>query len=435
MLMTSFGFFAMARIATIDMLFSFLLSAAVFSFYEFYRTEKRRFLYLLSAALALAMLAKGPVAIALPAVAVVLFLLVEKRLSFLKAVASARALLLFAAIAIPWFILVCVREKEFFRFFFIDQNILRFLTTKHHRSGPVYYFIPVLFGGLFPWSVFIPRAVARLWKRRELRLLSIWCCVVFVFFSLSGSKLPPYILPLFPAACVILGRLMTEMRLEDARPKGEIIAYAVFFALAAAAGFLVARGSADGLLSGVDDFALISGGLHSLALLVAAASLIALAALAVKGARRPCGLSALLAAFSLSVALGIMVHVRVVDRPNTTKELALEARRWANGSAVVVNYAAFDETLPFYLGRRVYLADFKGELEMGSKYPDSEGTFLDKDAFIRLFRSERPVLVVCKERRIDRLRGLGIGDAPVMCRAGRCLIANRSALAAAPPSR
>jgi 4-amino-4-deoxy-L-arabinose transferase-like glycosyltransferase len=434
-LTTSLGFFGMARIATIDMLFSFLLSAVIFSIDAFYRTGMRRFLYLLSAALALAVLAKGPVALVLPAVALALFLLWERRFSFLKELASWQALLFFAAIAVPWFVLICVREREFFRFFFIDQNILRFVTTKHHRSGPLYYFFPVLFGGLFPWSVFIPRAVVYFWDRKDLRLLFIWCAVVFVFFSFSGSKLPPYILPLFPALSVILGCLIAEMRRERIQPGGEAIVFAFFFALVAVAGLAVLHGRADALLSDVTGSASLPDGLISLSLWMLAASLLALAVLTSEGARGHTGLCVLLAAFSLAVCAGLMVHVRLIDRLDTTKELALAVRQVQKGDAAVVNYAAFDETLPFYLGRRVYLADYKGELEMGSKYPDSEGTFLGQEAFLQLFRSERPVLVVFKERRIDRLRGLGIEESPVLCRAGRCLIANRSASAASPPGR
>ena len=198
MLMTSFGFFAMARIVTIDMLFSFLLFASLSCFYEFYRERRRLFLYLSWAALALAVLAKGPVAPVLLGATVLLFLWSEKNLRFLKEAASPRALLLFAVIAAPWFVLMCVREKEFFQFFFIDQHVLRFLTTKHSRSGPLYYFFPVLFGGLFPWSIFIPRAVILFWRKREMRLLLIWSCVVFTFFSVSGSKLPPIFSPFSP---------------------------------------------------------------------------------------------------------------------------------------------------------------------------------------------------------------------------------------------
>ena len=203
--MTSFGFFALARIVTIDMLFSFLLFASLACFYEFYREKKTLFLYLFFAGLALAVLAKGPVAIVLLTVTILLFLYFEKRLSFIKETASVKGLLLFGVIAAPWFVLMCVREKEFFQFFFVDQHILRFLTTRHKRSGPLYYFLPVLFGGLFPWSVFIPRAVIRFWRSQETRLFLIWSLVVFTFFSVSGSKLPPYILPIFPALAVILG--------------------------------------------------------------------------------------------------------------------------------------------------------------------------------------------------------------------------------------
>ncbi len=430
-LMTSFGFFGMARIGTIDMLLSFLLSAAVFSFYEFYRTERRRFLYLFSAALALAALAKGPVAVILPAVTVVIFLCLEKRISFLKKLASARALLLFAAVCVPWFIAICMREKEFFQFFFIDQNLLRFVTTKHHRSGPIYYFLPVIFGGLFPWSLFIPRAVACLWRRRELRLLWIWCCVVFIFFSLSGSKLPPYILPLFPAACVILGCLFQEMRRGSVRPGAENICFALFFAVVAAAGLYVSSGRADRLLSDMAELTAMPAGAHGLALWISSASLVALAALASKKARRPAGLFVLLAAFSLSICVGIMVQVRMIDGLNTTKELAREAQTLRTVNTAIVNYGVFDETLPFYVAGRTYIADYKGELEMGSKYPDSKGTFLGTDAFLRMFRSDRPVLVVFKESRINRLRRLGIDEAPVMCHADRCLIANLAASAGA----
>ena len=81
----------------------------------------------------------------------------------------------------------------------------------------------------------------------------------------------------------------------------------------------------------------------------------------------------MLGAFSLCVVLGIMLHSHVVDRLNTTKGLAAAIRKAGKEHAIVVNYGSFDETLPFYLGRRTYLAEFTGELEMGSTYPDAKG--------------------------------------------------------------
>src|SRR5208283_2454592 len=147
---SSFGFFGMGRAVTIDMLLTFLLSASLLSFYEFYLGNRRRFLYLFYAFLALSVLAKGPVGIVLLGASIGLFLIMERKISFLKKMASPRPILLFVVIAVPWFVLVCLKEPQFFQFFFIDQNLTRFFTTEHNRSGPLYYFIPVVLGGLFP---------------------------------------------------------------------------------------------------------------------------------------------------------------------------------------------------------------------------------------------------------------------------------------------
>ena len=209
-LMPSFGFFAMAHIVTIDMLFAVLLCAALLCFYEYYRRQKRLFIYLFYLSLALATLAKGPVSLILMGVTILLFLATEKKLSFIRQLLDVRALLLFALVTIPWFLIISLKEKGFFHFFFIDQHLLRFLTTKHKRSGPLYYFITVILGGMFPWCIFLPRAIVDLWRTRALRLFFIWSMVVFVFFSISGSKLPPYILPVFPALSLILGYFFSQ---------------------------------------------------------------------------------------------------------------------------------------------------------------------------------------------------------------------------------
>ena len=427
MLTTSFGFFAMARVVTIDMLFSFLLFASLSCFYEFYRGRRRLFLYLSWAALALAVLAKGPVAPVLLGVAVIFFLWSEKDLRFLKEAASPRAILLFAVIAAPWFVLICVKEKEFFRFFFIDQHLLRFLTTKHSRSGPLYYFFPVLFGGLFPWSIFIPRALMLFWRKRETRLLLVWSLVVFTFFSVSGSKLPPYILPIFPALSIVLGCLFDRQWLTLLPRMREITVYAVFFSILGVAGLVFGTGALDGYLTGMDDIVSLRGDIRGLSLGMSAVSFVMLFILARKDMRSFKSLFFMLGAFSLSVVIGIMLHSHVVDRLNTTKGLAEAIHKVGKNNAIVVNYGSFDETLPFYLGRRTYLADFTGELEMGSTYPDSRSLFLSRDEMVRLFRSDLPVFVVVKAKRLPEMKRLGIGNTEIICQDNRCLIANGAA--------
>ncbi len=426
-LTTSFGFFATARIVTIDMLFSFLLFASLSCFYQFYRERRRLFLYLCWAALALAVLAKGPVAPVLLAAAVVLFLWSEGNLRFLKEAASPRAFLLFAAIACPWFVLMAVKEKGFSQFFFMDQHVLRFLTTKHSRSGPLYYFFPVLFGGLFPWSIFIPRAVVLFRQRREMRLLLIWSLVVFTFFSVSGSKLPPYILPLFPALSIILGCLFDEQWRRNVPPMRETTVYAVFFSFLAAAGLVFGTGVLDSYLAGMADIISLREDIRGLSLGMAAVSFAMLFILARKSMRSFRSLFFMLGVFSLSVVMGIMLHSHVIDRLNTTKGLVQAIHKAGKGSAIVVNYGSFDETLPFYLGKKTYLGEFTGELQMGSEYPDSKGSFLNRDEVVRLFHSDLPVCVVVKAKRLAEMERLGIGGAETTCRDDRCLIVNRGA--------
>jgi hypothetical protein len=134
-----------------------------------------------------------------------------------------------------------------------------------------------------------------------------------------------------------------------------------------------------------------------------------------------------LAAYSFLILLAIMVDASLVDRFNTTKRLALAINNAGYADAAIVDYGSFDETLPFYTGKRIYVADYKGELEMGSIYPEAKAYFLDTDAFARLYRSGRPVFVVFKENRLDRLRGLGLErSGSPLCKEGRCLISNRA---------
>jgi len=343
--------------------------------------------------------------------------------------ASARGLLLFAIIAVPWFVVMCVREKEFFDFFFIDQHVLRFLTSKHGRSEPLYYFLPVLFGSLFPWSVFIPRAVAGLGKVPALRLFFVWSVVVFVFFSVSGSKLSPYILPIYPALALILGHMFNAAWQQRIRRNRELIVYAVFFVCLMVAGVAYGSGSLTSYLSALPDVAAMPASIRGLSLGLGVASLAMLLLFSLNKRRTFSALFYGLGSFSLFVILGLMACVHVVDGVNTTKRLAEEIKKNSRADAVVVNYGSFDETLPFYLSHRTYIAEFMGELEMGAKYADAKPFFLDRDGFTRLIRSDKAVFVVTKAKRFPRLLDLGLDEKGIVGEQDdRLLIANRAAL-------
>jgi 4-amino-4-deoxy-L-arabinose transferase-like glycosyltransferase len=425
---SSFGFFSMARIVTTDMLFSFLLFASLVCFYWFYLEQKPVFIYLFYAALAFAVLAKGPVAIVLLGATIVLFLFFEKRLSFMKEVASPAGLALFAVIAVPWFVVMCIREKGFFDFFFVDQHILRFFTSKHKRSGPFYYFFPVLFGSLFPWSFFLPRAIGRYWKIPELRLFLIWSFLVFIFFSVSGSKLPPYILPIYPALAIVVGYLFNQEWEKGGIPRAELFFYGIVFFSFGLTGITVGTGLVGGYLTALFDSTVPLKDVRGFAILVGLTSFIILCSLLFRRIKTYRGIFFLFGLFSMAVILGLMSHVHVIDQVKTTKQIASELKKRTTATDIVVNYRSFDETLPFYLARRTYIADYRGELRMGSAYPDASPFFLNNEELRQLDRSGRKVFVVMKEKHLSRLGDLGL-EMDILKRGDeRVLVGNRAAV-------
>ena len=426
MLISSFGFFTMARILTIDMLLSCALFLSLIFFYDFYRQKKPKALYLFYACLALATLAKGPVAPVLVGLSLLVFLLLERRVSFLRDLLSLKGILVYVLLMAPWFVAIALREKEFLWFFFVDQNFLRFLTQKHNRSGPVYYFVPILFGGLFPWSIFIPRAVVTFWRTKELRLFLIWFFVVFLFFSLSGSKLPPYILPAFPALAILLGCLFHDRAGQPTPGRAEILVYQFLFVLFGLAGAVVATGVGNSYLRAEPEMLNVLRELKGFSIAVICFSVLPICLLCLRRMRNSRPLFLMLGCFSLAVIVLLMMHTHVIDKLNTTKELAqLINREKAGAQFDVVNYGSFDETLPFYTRQKVYIASYKGELEMGSTYPDTQQMFLSNEEFARLFKSDRKVLCVLKATRLSVCATWASRTCrswPV--RGGKCLISN-----------
>jgi 4-amino-4-deoxy-L-arabinose transferase-like glycosyltransferase len=205
---TSIGSFAFARAASMDMLLTACLTAAlVFFLAGFNDTSPRRrhYFYAFYAAMGLGVLAKGPVAVLLPALSLGIFLLVRHKRDEWKTW-HPMALWITAAIALPWFVLCTIVNRwEFIKVFFINQNIERFTSTIHGHGRPFYFFLPVLLLLTFPWTFVMISALRRTFGKNE-QVMLWWAVVPFVFFSFSGSKLPGYILPMVPPIALLLGK-------------------------------------------------------------------------------------------------------------------------------------------------------------------------------------------------------------------------------------
>ena len=169
-------------------------------------------------ALGVGFMAKGPVVLVLTAVPVLLASLWARDGALARTLRSRRGWLVFALVALPWYLIVMFRTPGLMTYFLHHQLWQRYTTTLHQRGGPVYYFLLVTLGGTLPWTW---PALRELWRsargrpveqgathhrRSEDALLASWVLLPFVFFSFSGSKLPAYVLPVFPALAVLASR-------------------------------------------------------------------------------------------------------------------------------------------------------------------------------------------------------------------------------------
>jgi 4-amino-4-deoxy-L-arabinose transferase-like glycosyltransferase len=229
---TSFGYFSMARQALPDLPLAALMTLAAFSAFEAARlptdappnAARTRLWWLLTAGAAsgLAMLMKGPVGVALPALAV----LAASRLGWLgprrwipvRPSHLGAAAALFLAIAAPWFLaMVFEHGVSYLHRFFVAENVERFATDRYNEPRSLFFYVPIVLGGLAPWSPFlllwIPSWI-RAFRTRVVtlgpldRALALWAAVPFVFYSLSVGKQPRYVLPMLPPLAILLARTL-----------------------------------------------------------------------------------------------------------------------------------------------------------------------------------------------------------------------------------
>jgi 4-amino-4-deoxy-L-arabinose transferase-like glycosyltransferase len=210
------------------MVLAFFISAALMLFYFVYQEEhyRRARSLLMALLLGLATLAKGPLGVALPAFVIFSFLCIRRDLSFLKKLPFIWGVAVFLIVAGSWYALAYLQGGwEFFRRQIIDETLLTGVGSYGHHQ-PLYYFFPVLFYNVLPWSFFAPGLALFLFRRRrrltEEHLLYplVWLVATFVFFSLPLGKRGVYILPLYPAAAILFGawwNAMTENAADGVR--------------------------------------------------------------------------------------------------------------------------------------------------------------------------------------------------------------------------
>jgi len=223
------GVIGFARAAATDMPLTATFAIALLAWYGWHETRKRVGLAVFYVFLALGMLAKGPVAPALAALIVILFAAATYDWKCVWQTLWAPGIILFLLVALPWYVVVQKRNPEFFRFFILEHNLARFSTNVYHHPQPFWFYLPVFLLAMMPWTVWLIAAVVErvrlLWRERGKAsensedtwavFLLIWMIVPVVFFSVSRSKLPGYILPAVPAGALLVTEYLAVRRDEN----------------------------------------------------------------------------------------------------------------------------------------------------------------------------------------------------------------------------
>lgn len=223
---TNFGYFSIGRMALPDLPLTFFITLAIWAGLVATLEEERRprkWVLLAALGLALGFLTKGPVGVIIPALVVVPILFIERRSLALSPADILVALLVLVAVAAPWYVVMWIRHgTEYLQGFFLGDNLERFATDRFNDPRPWWFYLPVLAGGLLPWTpltlVWLG-PIVRFFRRQQdvnaidVRLL-LWAVLPLLFYTASVGKQPRYILPVLPPLAILLASSIVERTQE-----------------------------------------------------------------------------------------------------------------------------------------------------------------------------------------------------------------------------
>ncbi len=370
-LVSSPYFMALGGIVTLDMGLTLWTTATLVSLLlaENARArpaEAKRWMLGAWVAMALAVLSKGLVGIVFAGAAVFFVMALARDASILRRMRWGWGLAIFLVIAAPWFVAVSRANPEFAHFFFVHEHFERFLTQEHRRVQPAWFFVPIVLVGFLPWMFALPAAIAGAWREEAgrgfapLRLAILWSAFVLAFFSASGSKLPAYVLPMFPPLALVAGRYLATAPARRLAawvalvlPAGAALAWAAWGYPASANDEWTAA-----MYRAAQPWALAA----SIALLGASATAVAL----LLRERRWPAIATL--AFAAILLMGCLQEGYQELSPRQSGFGVAQAMKpYLSPGTRVYSVRHYDQTVPFYIARTVTLVDYVDEFETGEK--------------------------------------------------------------------
>lgn len=344
---------------------------------------------LLGLACGMGMMTKGFLALAVPVVAIVPWMIWQRRFKELL-LFGPLALLSAALISAPWAISIARQEPDFWHYFFWVEHIQRFAQSDAQHKAPFWYYLPMLLAGTLPWVGLLPGALQRAWRERgessgSLYLLC-WTVMPLLFFSLAKGKLPTYILPCFAPLAILLAHHGIKAASAGGKAlKANAIINIAFGVIATLAVILVlapwgwahhplyAKSEIIKVLLGASAFLFWAA--------VGVASLVA-------GARH--WRLAALCPLGLALLVGAVIPDKVIDSKQPQSFIAANDQTLQHSRFVLANEVGLASTLAWELKRSdILLFDRHGELEYGLSYPDAKGRFVGLEAFSHWLSAHR----------------------------------------------
>jgi 4-amino-4-deoxy-L-arabinose transferase-like glycosyltransferase len=366
--------------------------------------QERRWMLVCWAAAALAVLSKGIVVFVLAGGTLIAYSALERDLRPWRRMHFALGVPLFLALAAPWFVVVSRRNPDFVPFFFVHEHFQRFLTHEAQRVEPWWYFLALLALGALPWLSGLARGAASAWRDsgstlqfKPLKFLLIFSAVTLVFFSMSGSKLATYILPIFPPLAAFTGVAVAGRRGFLSRSTGVAAALALFVA----GGFLVYSHHRIGAIPSQPVGWAIAAAAAALAAVAVAAT--ASAGEPEPGAWRPLTV-ALLFVFTWQA---LLCEYTAMPPARSADALIQAVAPDVHPGTALYSVGQYRQTIPPYLGRLLTLVSFQGELEFGqAREPGRQAA--TPEQFVHQWEASRDAIAFFDPRVWDDYRRRGL---------------------------
>lgn len=421
LLATSVLYYGAAHYANLDLEVAVLVSTTLLFFLLGLKSDQPRqsrlWIYAAYVFAGLAILTKGLIGIAFPMLIIGSWTLLLWKWDNVRKLRPFSGLVIMLAIVLPWYILAQMANPEFFHFFFIVQQVSRFLSTNDFNNQvPWWFYLPIVLAGFLPWTLFIFGAllknIRQIWQNRQQQAtnlyLLLWVILIFIFFSIPHSKTIGYILPIFPALALLVGNYLDQYweSFFSAGKGFQALLMTVSFGLFAAACFLAPSIKALEVTPQLLPY-LKGAGINF--------TITTFVLIYFFTRKNFAGICSSIFASAL-VFFCVLVGSAPAINQNSTKALAMQIKGGLSANDEIVTFYKYFQDLPLYLERRITIvADWEDpgiphndnwlrELWYGKSFQDTQAWLINENTFWKRWNSEKRVYVLTNLKYYDTFK-------------------------------